>query len=400
MLQGPSETPTQIIDSALRAIREHLGMPIAYLSEFVGGRSVYRHVDAPGLESLIRPGDSQSLAEVYCPHILEGRLPEMIPDTSAFEITRNMPITRTVPIGSHLSIPIRLPDGTPYGMFCCLSPEPNPSLNHRDLDTMRLFANLAARQVYIQYEHTRQMEEKRNRIEDALKQQSFAIAYQPIVDLSAMEPSGYEALCRFAAEPYRSPDVWFDEAAAVGLSVELELASIQQAVSKLDQIAPHQYISVNASPATIMSNRFVETFMRMPLSRIVLEITEHAIVEDYDAFTDILAPLRERGLRIAVDDAGAGHSSLRHIVQLSPDYVKVDMSLTRNVDGDLARRALIGALLFYTRETSAQIIAEGIETQAELQTLKLLGVRRGQGYLLGRPVQSISNELPPLNKAS
>ena len=76
------------------------------------------------------------------------------------------------------------------------------------------------------------------------------------------------------------------------------------------------------------------------------------------------------------------------------------MSLTRNVDGDLARRALIGALLFYTRETSAQIIAEGIETQAELQTLKLLGVRRGQGYLLGRPVQSISNELPPLNKAS
>ena len=261
MLQGPSETPTQIIDSALRAIREHLGMPIAYLSEFVGGRSVYRHVDAPGLESLIRPGDSQSLAEVYCPHILEGRLPEMIPDTSAFEITRNMPITRTVPIGSHLSIPIRLPDGTPYGMFCCLSPEPNPSLNHRDLDTMRLFANLAARQVYIQYEHTRQMEEKRNRIEDALKQQSFAIAYQPIVDLSAMEPSGYEALCRFAAEPYRSPDVWFDEAAAVGLSVELELASIQQAVSKLDQ-ADLDVSQLGSTPISVSNSRgvIVDTF--------------------------------------------------------------------------------------------------------------------------------------------
>ena len=121
------------------------------------------------------------------------------------------------------------------------------------------------------------------------------------------------------------------------------------------------------------------------MSRIVLEITEHAIIEDYDLFTKCLAPLRKRGLRIAVDDAGAGHSSLRHIIQLSPDFVKVDISLTRNVDADLARRALISALLHYTRETSAQIVAEGIETEAELRTLKLLGVRRGQGYFLGRP---------------
>lgn len=400
MLKGPSETPSQIIDSALRAIREHLGMPIAFLSEFVDGRAVYRHVDAPGLEGLIKPGDSQSLSEVYCPHIVEGRLPELIPDTSAHEITRRMPITRTVPIGAHMSIPVRLPDDSVFGMFCCLGPEPNPSLNQRDLDTLRLFADIATRQVHLEYEHKRQMDERRNRIEDALSEQAFAIAYQPIVDLGSMEPSGFEALCRFAAEPYRSPDVWFDEAASVGLSVELELASIQQAVTKLDQIAAHQYISVNASPATIMSNRFVETFMRMPLSRIVLEITEHAVVEDYDAFMDILAPLRDRGLRIAVDDAGAGHSSLRHIVQLGPDYVKVDMSLTRNVDGDLARRALIGALLFYTRETSAQIIAEGIETEAELQTLKLLGVRRGQGYLLGRPTENITDTLPSLTQAS
>ena len=114
----------------------------------------------------------------------------------------------------------------------------------------------------------------------------------------------------------------------------------------------------------------------------------------------VLRPLRHAGLRLAVDDAGAGHSSLRHIVQLNPDYVKVDMSLTRNVDSDLARRALIGALLFYTRETSAHIIAEGIETEAELDTLKLLGVRRGQGYLLGRPAPQIVRTLDLFSEAS
>ena len=399
-LGEPTETSREAINAALSAIRQHLGMPIAYVSEFVGDESVFRYVDAPGQEHLIKPGDSRDLSEVYCLHILEGRLPELIPDTSANPLAQIMPITRQIPIGAHMSIPIHLEDGTPFGMFCCLSPNPNPSLNERDLETMRLFANLAAQQIDKEYAHKRRLQEMRERILDTLESNAFAIAYQPIVDLGQMHPSGYEALCRFSAEPYRTPDVWFDEAAKVGLSVELELASIRQAVEKIGEIASDQYISVNVSPSTVISSQFAETFLKLPLDRILLEITEHAVIEDYDRFTRVLRPLRHAGLRLAVDDAGAGHSSLRHIVQLNPDYVKVDMSLTRNVDQDLARRALICALLFYTRETSAHIIAEGIETEAELNTLKLLGVRRGQGYLLGRPAQQIARALNEFSQAS
>ncbi|KCZ63600.1 hypothetical protein HY36_13990 [Hyphomonas atlantica] len=399
-LGEPTDTSREAINAALSAIRQHLGMPIAYVSEFVGDESVFRYVDAPGLEHLIKPGDSRDLSEVYCLHILEGRLPELIPDTAANPLAQAMPITRQIPIGAHMSIPIHLEDGTPFGMFCCLGPNANPSLNERDLETMRLFSNLAAQQIDKEYAHKRHLQEMRERIMDTLETNAFAIAYQPIVDLGQMHPSGYEALCRFSAEPYRTPDVWFDEAAKVGLSVELELASIRQAVEKIGEIAPDQYISVNVSPSTVISGQFAETFLKLPLDRIVLEITEHAVIEDYDRFTRVLRPLRHAGLRLAVDDAGAGHSSLRHIVQLNPDYVKVDMSLTRNVDQDLARRALIGALLFYTRETSAHIIAEGIETEAELNTLKLLGVRRGQGYLLGRPSQQIAHSLNEFSQAS
>ena len=399
-LGEPTDPSREAINAALSAIRQHLGMPIAYVSEFVGDESVFRYVDAPGLEHLIKPGDSRDLSEVYCLHILEGRLPELIPDTAANPLAQAMPITRQIPIGAHMSIPIHLEDGTPFGMFCCLGPNANPSLNERDLETMRLFSNLAAQQIDKEYAHKRHLQEMRERIMDTLETNAFAIAYQPIVDLGQMHPSGYEALCRFSAEPYRTPDVWFDEAAKVGLSVELELASIRQAVEKIGEIAPDQYISVNVSPSTVISGQFAETFLKLPLDRILLEITEHAVIEDYDRFTRVLRPLRHAGLRLAVDDAGAGHSSLRHIVQLNPDYVKVDMSLTRNVDQDLARRALIGALLFYTRETSAHIIAEGIETEAELNTLKLLGVRRGQGYLLGRPSQQIAHSLNEFSQAS
>lgn len=374
-----------VIDQALTTVRQHLGMHVAYLSEFVDGQSVFRHVDAPGLEELVKVGDSRSLEDVYCKHILEGRLPQMIPDTAAEPIAAAMPITKAVPIGSHMSIPIMLESGEPFGMFCCLSPEPNHSLNSRDLETMRIFANLAANQVNQDHAAKQALREKTQCIESALKTRAFEIAYQPIVDLGEMKPAGYESLCRFSAEPYRTPDLWFHDAEDTGLSVELEMAAIQKALEALPLLADDQYLSINASPGTVISKAFVETLSTTPLSQVVLEITEHAIVEDYDLLTGTINELRAHGMRLAVDDAGAGHSSLRHIIQLSPEFIKLDMSLTRNVDTDLARRALVGALMFYTRETSAQIIAEGIETEAELETLKLLGVRRGQGYLLGKP---------------
>ena len=120
-------------------------MEIAYISEFVENESVFRTVDAPGLEAMIKPGDKRSLDDVYCRHILAGRLPEVMPDTADFPLAAAMPITQAVPIGAHVSVPVRLKDGSVYGMFCCLSPQANRSLNGRDLQVMRAFADLAAR---------------------------------------------------------------------------------------------------------------------------------------------------------------------------------------------------------------------------------------------------------------
>lgn len=118
---------------------------------------------------------------------------------------------------------------------------------------------------------------------------------------------------------------------------------------------------------------------------IVLEITEHSTVQDYDKLEYTLRPLRARGMRLAVDDAGAGHSSFRHILRLQPEYIKLDISLTRNIDADPARRALAAALIGFASETGSELIAEGVETEAELATLRALGIHKAQGYLLGRP---------------
>lgn len=373
------------IQRALEAVRGHLGMDVAYLSEFVGDQSVFRAVDAPGLEALIKPGDSRSLDDVYCRHIVAGRLPELIPDTALEPLALSMPITQAVPIGSHVSIPIRLPDGSLYGMFCCLSAQPNPSLNDRDLDVMRMFAGLAAHQVSRGVEQDRVGSEARQRILDVIEADAFTMVYQPICDLKTGIPIGYETLCRFTPQPYRSPDRWFQEAAGVGLGLDLELAVLERAVADSRAMPSNVYVSFNAAPETIMSGRLPALFAGVDCSRIVIEVTEHAPVGDYGRLRETLMELREMGIRLAIDDAGAGFSSLQHIVQLNPDIIKLDIALSRNIDGDTARRALASALIYFSREMGCSIVAEGIETEAERDTLRALGVSLGQGYLLGRP---------------
>lgn len=374
------------IQSALETVRRHLGMEVAFLSEIVDGRAIFRKVDSAGAQSPVKVGDSHALEDLYCKHVLEGRLPQMMPDTAGEPLALSMRLTRDMPVGSYMGIPVRLADGETYGMFCCLSSKPNHSLNQRDLDTMRMFADLANRQVNAEVDVRRKAEVKARRIREVIASEAFSMVYQPLWSFDQPRPLGFEALCRFDGEPYRSPDMWFNEAAEAGIGVDLEIAVLHRTLSALATLPEDVYLSVNASPDTVTSGRMANALRSMPLGRIVLEITEHARVSDYRALHAALGPFRADGMRLAVDDAGAGYASFQHIVQLKPDIIKLDMSLTRGVDEDPARRALASALIFFTRETGASIVAEGIETPTELSTLKILGVNRGQGYLLGRPI--------------
>ncbi|MDP3691410.1 EAL domain-containing protein, partial [Bradyrhizobium sp.] len=357
-----------------------------YVSEFTGDLTVFREVDAPGLEALIKVGDSRSLEDVYCRHILEGRLPELIPDTSLEPLAKAMPITAAANIGCHISVPIRLPDGRPYGMFCCIGFEANPSLNARDLQTMRAFADLAAFEINRDLVIAEAAGQKRERIGDVIDHGLFAVVYQPIRDIRSGQVVGFECLTRFSGVPTRPPNEWFGEAAEVGLGRELELAAIRAAAGALGSLPDHLHLAMNASVETIMSREFADVMNELPPERIVIEITEHSDVENYEHLLRALLPLRQRGFRLAVDDAGAGYSSLRHILNLQPDFIKLDMGLIRNIDVDPARRALASALIGFARETGSVIIAEGVETASEFETLQLIGVEQVQGYFLGRPM--------------
>jgi EAL domain-containing protein (putative c-di-GMP-specific phosphodiesterase class I) len=210
------------------------------------------------------------------------------------------------------------------------------------------------------------------------------MVFHPIVDLETRDEIGVEALARFGSIPVKPPDRWFAEATALELGLQLELRTVKEALEALPRVPDGTFLSINCSHRAAASPQLAERLDGVE-KRIVLEITEHEVIEDYAGLAEALAPLRARGLRVAVDDVGAGYASLRHALQLAPDMVKMDISLTRNIDRDAGRRALAAALISFAAETDMTIIAEGIETAGELHALRELGIRYGQGFHLARP---------------
>jgi EAL domain-containing protein (putative c-di-GMP-specific phosphodiesterase class I) len=227
-------------------------------------------------------------------------------------------------------------------------------------------------------------EARRDEIHRFVRGEGLSMVFQPIVDLEEGSTIGLEALARFRSIPLRPPDEWFAEAVSLELGTHLELATIGQALEVLGQLPRGAYLSVNCSHRAAASDDLA-SLLEPVADRVVVEITEHEPVNDYDDLFGALARLRAMGVRIAIDDAGAGFASLRHTLQLSPDIIKVDISLTRDIDHDRGRRAMASALISFADEMGMTIVAEGIETEAELKTLRSLGVRYGQGYFLAEP---------------
>jgi EAL domain-containing protein (putative c-di-GMP-specific phosphodiesterase class I) len=220
------------------------------------------------------------------------------------------------------------------------------------------------------------------RIRDVIDARRLYPLFQPIVDLGTEEAIGVEALVRFDAAPEQGPEAWFADAEAAGLRLELELAAAEAAAAAFSAHQCPGFLAVNASPDALPGLVPLAAELR---DRLVVEVTEHAAVDDYETIGTSLAALRESGARLAVDDAGAGYASLRHVLELGPEIVKLDLTLTRDIDRDSRRRAVARGLAAAADELGSTIVAEGVETAAELETLVGLGVRFGQGYLLGRP---------------
>jgi PAS domain S-box-containing protein len=232
------------------------------------------------------------------------------------------------------------------------------------------------------HEALRRRAEAYSRIEAMIARRAFRPVFQPIVELATGRIVGFEALTRF--EDQSRPDEVFALALDCGLSSELEKVTLEAALEGARRLPSGAWLSLNVSPPFVVDGALLPAVLGAGRRPVVLEITEHEAIAEY-------APLREAvrrlgpDVRLAVDDAGAGVANFNHLVELRPDFVKIDIGLVHGVDADPSRRAVVVGLIHFAAETGCQVIAEGIETPAEQATVTELGVTLGQGYLLAQP---------------
>jgi PAS domain S-box-containing protein len=210
---------------------------------------------------------------------------------------------------------------------------------------------------------------------------AFTPVFQPICDLASRQPIGWEAFTRFSDGA--APAQRFADAKSMGLSEALELAAAQKAISAFAELNRPGWLSINVSPALVLAGQ-APRITGVAGRTIVLELTEQVGIDDYARLRGAIDLLDPPAL-LAVDDTGTGYQSLRHVLELRPDFVKLDPSFVHEIDRDETRQAMVAGMVHYAGENNARLVAEGIETEQERRTLLRLGVRFGQGYLLGVP---------------
>jgi EAL domain-containing protein (putative c-di-GMP-specific phosphodiesterase class I) len=369
----------------MAAARRRLDMDVCLVGQFVGGREILRAVEGKEGSTPVEPGTGWPAADTLGRRVLDGRIAGFIPDVAADVELADLDVVRSWGIGSYVAAPVPLSGDRVFGVLECISHHPAPWLTERDEAFIQVLGRLAGDEVERQQLLTEKQRVEVERIRSVLAEGALSMVFQPILDLQDGVIVGVEALARFGSEPDRPPDSWFTEAATAGLRVELELLAVAAALAQLEAIPRGAYLSVNVSPETVMSPGFL-SLLDGPLGgRLVVEITEHADVEDYGALKRALDELRRRGARVAVDDTGAGLTTMAHIHRLLPDIIKLDITLTHDIDRDPVRRSLVASLIAFAEETGATVSAEGIETRAEGETLRAMGVPSGQGWFLAEP---------------
>lgn len=241
-------------------------------------------------------------------------------------------------------------------------------------------------------------------IQTIIAKEMVTTLYQPILSLINGEIIGYEALSRGPEQTdFFSPVALIQAAEAADCIWELEMLLRRKAIEKAVHISANRLLFINVDPKIMqdsyykkgITKSFLETY-KISEKDIVFEITERTAINDYQGFREIVEHYRRQNYNIAVDDVGSGYSGLKSITELKPHFVKIDMDLIRDINEDVFKRSIIKGLVSVAKDTGMQLIAEGVETLAELRTLIELGVHNAQGYLLHRPSIDVQSTLPDI----
>lgn len=321
-----------LVKRLLRAARDHFDLDVAFIGQFIDDERVLRYVDSESPTSSPAVLDSHPTGETYCGLLAQGRLPRLLPDASQDPTAAALAVTTELDIGSYVGVPIEFSDGRTYGTFCCYSHEVKESLRPQDVQVVKMLAEIAGEYLEEIDRVEEEQRERRQLIQAVLDDPAgMAMVFQPIRNLDTMEVVGLEALARFPGHE-QGPDWFFNEAATSGLGVALEMWAVRLALAALDDIPPPIRLSINVSPDTLYTDEFLGAVSSTGRDRLVVEVTEHAAIEDYTQMKSASARLTELGIWLAIDDVGMGFSGLNRILESSPEELKLDRAVVCDVD--------------------------------------------------------------------
>ncbi|WP_199732122.1 sensor domain-containing phosphodiesterase [Cellulomonas triticagri] len=371
----------QILDR----VREHLQMDIAFLSGLTRSAEVVLATSTETGPMQMAVGDELDLDDTYCVRVLSGLLPPVIPDARRHPEARDLDVTHEMGIGAYAGAPLRGPDGKPVGMLCCLGQGANPLLGEDALRVLGLAAALVEDHLGVPgLPHRPAVSDRVRRVRTVLEREEIRTVFQRVEHLGSGTVVAVEALSRFDPRWFPTPVHAFAAAQAAGCAVDLEVLAARRALRHAVRLPADVRLSVNLSADALLDPR-TEPLLLAGGGGVGVELTEHTPVHDYGRLVAVTDRLRDAGVQVVVDDAGAGYASLRHVLRLRPTAIKLDLDLVRGIDADPVRQALARAVVDFAGSVGAWLVAEGIETPAERDALLDLGVHFGQGYLLGRP---------------
>ena len=392
LLEANAGTPESGFDVVATLASEFLGLDAVCVAEFTGPtltiRSVAGRSDAydlrVGRALRLVASDPEVVATLLRKSVVapdardDGRLATLFGEKAAF-------------VGSYVSAPLLMSDGSLFGVLAGIGTRPDATLGERS----RRFFQMLARLLSAVITEDRRRQHIRDDLSRLIAGEDLKIAYQPIVEIESGRCLGFEALARFPERFLNPPDKVFASAQEVGLGRELELLAVRLACEKMPPLTPGQFLAVNLSPSAVVAlGDDLATRALIDRGDLVAEITEHEFTEHHEDVRDALLPHRQRGLRVAVDDAGTGYASLRRIVELEPDFIKIDISLVRGV-ATMDRHAMaVRTLSRLADDLGAIAIAEGVEDRADLEQLRWIGVPAAQGYYFARPTTNVSDLEP------
>ncbi|MBB5721897.1 EAL domain-containing protein (putative c-di-GMP-specific phosphodiesterase class I) [Loktanella ponticola] len=382
------EAPIDVIEDALEAVRVHMRMDVAYISEVSGDSVIFRHIAGTDSCPLLEVGRALPDTHTFCGSIANTDIPFVVPDTHVDPAIKDLPFIHDAKVRAFVAVPISHFNGEHFGMFCCYSHEPRPDISQRDLATVLMFAKLTVRTLKQHFDTQAEIEMLRSQLAAVIKEDALSIHLQPIVSLSDRRPMAAEALSRFSVHPSLGPQWWFEQAQRSDMQIELEVAAVSKALRHLNQMPERTYLSVNASPLTVSSPQFMEAMRGVPTDRVLVELTEREIILETTPLMQALAVLREKRIGIAIDDVGAGYAGLSTIVSLKPNVLKLDRSLVSQIQSCTVKQSLTKAMVHFATEMDAFLVAEGVETVQEHDALRRMGVRLGQGFYYARPTEA------------